>query len=80
MPTELINITTGQVANAEVRERLNTFQECGTLKCKTFLEDKLAETTKSKSFWDPEPRQKPHTFSDIWLYQKYFSYVKHNKQ
>ena len=36
-----------------------------------FAEKRLAQDTKSVSFWDPQPRMKIHTFADMWKTASY---------
>ena len=65
VPSDLINIVTGQVASTEVQESLRHLEETGVTKMKSFIQTRLVEGTKTKSFWDPQPSQKIATFTDM---------------
>ena len=65
VPSELINISTGHVASAEVSRSLGTFLEGGQKKHQDFVNQRLVDGTKSKSFWDPESRSKVVTFANM---------------
>ena len=44
---------------------LCSFLERGTEKSQDFMSERIVENTKSKGFWDPMPRTKILTFSDM---------------
>jgi hypothetical protein len=52
VPPKLVNIITGQVASPEVAKSLHGFLEMGKEKHRYFMENKLVNVSKSKSFWD----------------------------
>ena len=65
VPSELINIITGQVATTEVTQSLGSFLEVGQKKHKDFMDHRLVENTRSASFWETETRIKVLTFADM---------------
>lgn len=65
VPSELVNIITGQVASPEVAKSLTGFLDEGRQKHTEFMEKRLAPVSKSVSFWDPETRKKIVTFADM---------------
>ena len=65
VPPELINITSGHVASEVVSNSLCSFLERGTKKSQVFMSERIVENTKSKGFWDPVPRTKLLSFSDM---------------
>ena len=64
VPEKLTNIVIGQVASAEVQKSLIGFLNTGVQKQANFMTSRLLET-KSKNFWDAEPRFKLVTFVEI---------------
>lgn len=65
VPSDLINIATGRVASNDVAQSLNTFLESGKKTNDAFIQARLVQATKSKTFWDPQKRSKAMTFSDM---------------
>jgi hypothetical protein len=67
VPKELINIVTGKVANSEIEKALTTLESNGQQKLKSFMESRLVDGIKTKSFWDPQTRGTVATFADMKL-------------
>ena len=65
IPSELINITTGQIASPEVRKSMVSFLDSGTKKHEEFLARKLVQNTKDRSFWHRESRVNIKTFAHM---------------
>ena len=65
VPTELVNIATGQVASPEVRKSLTSFRDVSKKKHHDFVTKRLVEESKSKSFWAVESRTKTITFANM---------------
>ena len=64
VPSDLINIVSGQVADAKVTEDLATCLAKGSQKHKDFLQKRLLEN-RNTSFWATVTRTKTATFSDM---------------
>lgn len=65
VPAELMNISTGQVASEGVRKSLTNCLKLGKQKMNDFIQKRIVQSTKCKSFWDPDTRTKVLTFSDM---------------
>lgn len=65
IPNELVNIVTGQVASEKVAKELSCFLQDGVKQSTAFIEERLAKSTRSRSFWDPEKRKQCATFIDM---------------
>ena len=61
VPSDLVNITTGQVASKEVEKSMNALPEKGQKLLEKFIEDRLVE--KNTSFWAPIKKNPIVTFA-----------------
>ena len=64
VPTELVNITTGQVASREVSIGSGNFLEVAQKRNITFVENRLV-VNRTLSFWDTDTRSKTLAFVDM---------------
>jgi hypothetical protein len=65
IPEELINIASGQVASEKVAKGLSSFLQDGAKQNAVFIEERLAKSKRTKSFWEPEKRNQCATFKDM---------------
>ncbi|KAF3842504.1 hypothetical protein F7725_024455, partial [Dissostichus mawsoni] len=65
VPAELVNIVTGQVASVKVTKGLSCFLKDAQQQSQLFIEQRLAQDTRTKSFWEPEKRKCSVTFADM---------------
>ncbi len=65
IPEELINIASGQVASEKVAKDLSSFLQDGAKQNAIFIEQRLAKSKRTKSFWEPEKRNQCATFKDM---------------
>ena len=65
VPAELVNIVTGQVAYVKVTKGLSCFLKDAQQQSQLFIEQRLAQDTRTKSFWEPEKRKCSVTFADM---------------
>ncbi len=65
IPEELINIASGQVASEKFAKDLSSFLQDGAKQNAIFIEQRLAKSKRTKSFWEPEKRNQCATFKDM---------------
>ena len=65
IPEELINIASGQVASEKVAKELLSVLQDGAEQSAIFIEQRLAKSKHSQSFWYPEKRKQCATFKDM---------------
>ncbi len=65
IPEELINIASGQVSSEKVAKDLSSFLQEGAKQNAIFIEQRLAKSKRTKSFWEPEKRNQCATFKDM---------------
>lgn len=63
VPSEMIHIISGKIADCDVSLSLKTFHEKGNMLHEEFVKKRLVEN--SVSFWAPDARMKLKTFSDM---------------
>ena len=61
----MINIASGQVASEKVAKGLSSFLQDGAKQNAVFIEERLAKSKRTKSFWEPEKRNQCATFKDM---------------
>ena len=65
VPEELINIASGQVASEKVAKELSSFLQDGAKQNDIFIEQRLAKSKRTKSFWETDKRKQCATFKDM---------------
>ena len=66
IPEELINIASGQVASEKVAKELSSFLQNGAKQNTIFIEPRLSNFKRTKSFWEPEKINLCATFNTSW--------------